>query len=157
MQSKGNRPPTQRSACESRRHEVRDYLTKVPVSWRYHRRDHWRDAWLHDVSTSGLALRVAQGPPRVGDEIELVRRDIGWRALGQVVRAQLCDGNTVTVACRLPLPDTCQAWLLPSPRPREACRRLAASDGGSVRPDALDMDPGEPGRVTVTAHLPFEN
>jgi hypothetical protein len=154
VQFNGNHPTTQGGAFESRRREVRDYLTKVPVSWRYHPRDHWRDAWLHDISTSGLALRVAQGPPRVGDEIELVRRDIGWRALGQVVRAQLCAGNKVTVACRLPPPDTCQAWLLPSPHPREACRRLAESD---VLSEALEVNPGEPGRMIATANLPCEN
>ena len=161
MQAKENLSATQGNTFESRRHEVRDYLTKASVLWRYHRRDHWRDASLLDLSASGLALQVAEGPPSVGDEIELLLWDVGWRAFGQVVRAQLGAGQKITVACQRPLRGNGHARLRPPSHPHEARRNLAEliffpNPSNRLRP-RRHVAPDEPGRAIVTINPAFKN
>ncbi len=106
-----------------RRGDARNHYASVPVSWRNGRSDAWRDARLHDASASGVAIVTRGAPPRAGDEIELICKRPGDRAICRVVRTRLIDDGQIKVACRLPSPDGCQAWLRPSRKDERAHRR----------------------------------
>lgn len=57
-----------------RRSEQRHYYHACPVLWRHDCRDRWRYAWLHDLSTHGIAIRIPRPPlPDTGHTIQLAR------------------------------------------------------------------------------------